>query len=67
MRLRLPRRRIWRAAIYLTCLLLILTAADLALVRVRRTIHPGYDTTRIVSPTLPDGRVDYVKYGVGPK
>jgi len=62
MRLRLPRRRIWRAAIYLICLLLVLTAADLVLVQVRRTIHPGYDTTRIVSPTLPDGRVDYLKY-----
>jgi hypothetical protein len=48
--------------IYLISLDLILTAADLILAQVRRTIHPGYDTTRIVSPTLPDGSIDYLKF-----
>ena len=61
MRLRLPKRRIWRGLIYLISLLLVLIAADLILVQVRRSITPGYDTTRIVSPLLPDGRIDYLK------
>jgi hypothetical protein len=60
MRLRLPRRRIWRAAIYLVSLLLVLFAADLVLVEMRRTIHPGFDTTRIVGPPQADGAIDYV-------
>lgn len=61
MKLRLPRRRIWRAAIYLLTLVLVLAAIDLILIEVRRTIHPGYDTTRIVAPTLPDGSIDYLQ------
>lgn len=60
MMLRLPRRRIWRVAIYLGSLWLVVTAIDLVIVQERREIRPGYETTRIVSPTLPDGRVDYV-------
>ena len=60
MKLRLPRRRLARAAIYLVSFLLILLAIDLVLVRVRRTIHPRFDTTRIVSPTTPDGSIDYL-------
>jgi hypothetical protein len=57
----LPRRRIWRAAIYVVSFLLVLIAADLVLVQVRRTIHPGYETTRFLGPLLPDGRIDYIK------
>ncbi len=60
MRLHLPRRRIWRITIYLISLLLMLIAADLILVQVRRNFSLGYDTTRIVSPVMPDGRVDYL-------
>jgi hypothetical protein len=60
MKLRLPRRRVWRVAIYLGSLWLVVTAVDLVLVQVRREIRPGYQTTRIVAPTLPDGRVDYL-------
>jgi hypothetical protein len=60
MKLRLPRRRIARAAIYLVSFFLIVIAIDLVLVEVRRTIHPGYDTTRILSPTMPDGSIDYL-------
>jgi len=60
MRLHLPRRRIWRFAIYLVCLLLVLVAADLVLVQVRRGFVLSFDTTRIVEPVLPDGRVDYL-------
>src|SRR5581483_483529 len=60
MTLRLPRRRLWRLAIYLLCLLLVLLAIDLVLVQVGRTIHPGFDTTRIVSPRLDDGSTDYL-------
>lgn len=58
MKLRLPRRRLWRVAIYLLCLLLVLLAIDLVLVQVGRTIHPGFDTTRIVAPRLDDGSID---------
>jgi hypothetical protein len=61
MKLRLPRRRIWRAAIYLLTLVLVLAAIDLILIELRRTIHPGFDTTRIVAPTLPDGSIDYLQ------
>lgn len=60
MKLRLPRRRLWRVAIYLGSLWLVITAIDLILVQTRRTIHPGYQTTRIISPTLPDGQIDYL-------
>jgi hypothetical protein len=56
----LPRRRLARAAIYTFCLFLVLIAVDLILVRIRNVVRPGYDTTRITSPTLPDGSVDYL-------
>jgi hypothetical protein len=60
MRVHLPRRRVWRVAIYLGSLVLILLAIDVIVVQARRTIHPGYSTTRILEPKLPDGRVDYI-------
>jgi hypothetical protein len=56
----LPQRRLWRGAIYLACIFLVLIAADLVLVRMRYQIHPGFETTRIVSPTLADGSIDYL-------
>jgi hypothetical protein len=55
----LPKRPLWRAAIYIICTSLVLVAADLLLMEVRTIIHPGYDTTRITSPVLPDGAIDY--------
>ena len=60
MRLRLPRRRVWRALIYIVCLILVLIAIDLLLIQSRRKIHSGYFTTRITSPLRDDGRVDYL-------
>lgn len=60
MKLRLPQRRLWRAVIYLGSLLLILLAIDLLLAQKRREIHAGFLTTRIISPKLDDGRVDYL-------
>src|SRR5947199_1595250 len=60
MKLRLPRRRVWRAGIYLLSLVLVLLAIDLVLVETGRKITPAYDTTRIVAPTLPDGSIDYL-------
>ena len=60
MKIRMPRRRIWRVAIYSISFLLVLTAADMILVQMRRTIHPGYDTTRITAPLQPDGSIDYL-------
>src|SRR4051812_22822145 len=59
MKLRLPRRRIVRAAIYLVSLILIAIAIDMLLVEHWRTIYPAYDTTRITAPTQPDGSIDY--------
>ncbi len=61
MKLHLPRRRVWRVAIYLGSFALVLIAADMALVQMRRKIHPGYDTTRIVAPLQPDGSIDYLR------
>ena len=60
MRIHLPRRRIWRATIYLVSLLLVLIAFDLILVQERRNFTYGYDTTRVVGPVMPDGRIDYL-------
>jgi hypothetical protein len=60
MKLRLPRRRLWRVAIYIVSFWLVVTAIDLVLVQVRREVRPGYETTRIIAPTLPDGRIDYL-------
>ena len=59
MKLRLPQRRVTRAAIYLGSFVLVLLAVDLVLVQVRRTIHPSYETTRIIEPKMADGRIDY--------
>jgi hypothetical protein len=60
MKLRLPRRRIWRVAIYLASLGLFLTAADLLLVQWLRGYTRGFDTTRIVGPLQADGTIDYL-------
>jgi hypothetical protein len=60
MRLNLPRRRIWRAAIYLVSLLLVLLALDMIWVRLRRSYTPGFDTTRITAPLQGDGSIDYL-------
>ncbi|HUB27882.1 MAG TPA: hypothetical protein VL992_20830 [Tepidisphaeraceae bacterium] len=56
----LPRRRIGRLAIYCVCLCLVAIAADLIVVQIGNEIRPGYETTRITSPILPDGSVDYL-------
>lgn len=61
MRIPLPRRRIWRWLIYWFSLSLVLTAVDMLWAHIRRHITPGYDTTRLISPVLPDGRIDYWK------
>jgi hypothetical protein len=55
-----PRNRFFRFTIYLVCFVLILLALDLLWVQSNRTIHPGYETTRIVVPTLDDGSIDYL-------
>jgi hypothetical protein len=60
MKLRLPRRRIWRIAIYLVSFGLFLTAADLVLVQWLRGYTSGFDTTRIVGPMQADGSIDYL-------
>jgi hypothetical protein len=60
MKLQLPKRRIWRVAIYLVSMFLVLVAADVVLVQCRRTIHPGFETTRIVAPLQDDGSIDYL-------
>src|SRR4051794_766571 len=61
MPLHLPRRRIWRAAIYLVSLLLVLLALDMLFVQLRRSFTPGFDTTRVVAPLREDGvTIDYL-------
>src|SRR5213596_686987 len=60
MKLHLPRRRTWRAAIYIVSTLLVLLASDLVLVKIGRQVTPGFATTRITEPTLPNGRIDYL-------
>jgi hypothetical protein len=60
MSLLLPRKRLGRWAIYFVSISLVLIAGDLILVQVFDEIQPGYETTRINSPTLPDGSVDYL-------
>src|SRR5205809_748724 len=59
MKIRLPRRRVWRVAIYLGALLLVAIAIDLIVADARRHVRPGYLTTRIVQPRKPDGSIDY--------
>src|SRR5687768_5635911 len=60
MRIRLPKRRLWRVLIYLVCFMLIVLAIDLILVQAGRRITPGYETTRITGPTIPGGPIDYL-------
>jgi hypothetical protein len=60
MRLPLPKRRFYRFVIYIFAIVLVLVAIDMVLVQVRRTIHPGFDTTRITEPLAPDGTIDYL-------
>src|SRR5262245_55786283 len=60
MKLKLPQRRIWRVAIYIVSLVLVLAAVDLIMVQARRRIAHGFQTTRIMAPLLPDGRIDYL-------
>ena len=60
MRLHPPRNRFLRFSVYLICFVLVLLAIDLLWVQWGRTIHPGYETTRIVSPRADDGSVDYL-------
>src|SRR5687768_14249124 len=60
MRIRLPKRRLWRVLIYLVCFMLIVLAIDLVLVQAGRRITPGYATTRITGPTIPGGPIDYL-------
>src|SRR5947208_16202785 len=55
-----PRNRFLRGLIYLAALLLIVLAADLALIHYWRHIHVGYDTTRVTEPRNPDGSVDFL-------
>ena len=60
MKLPLPKRRIWRVAIYIVCTLLIVLAIDLILVQLGRRIPHSYSTTRITEPTLSNGDIDYL-------
>jgi len=60
MRFLLPTRRIWRAAIYLICLALVFLAILMAMTELRRSIHPGFDTTRIIAPLQQNGAIDYL-------
>ena len=55
-----PRSSFLRKTVYFFCIVLILIAVDMIWAQSRRTIHPRYDTTRIVEPTMPDGSVDYL-------
>jgi hypothetical protein len=70
MKIQLPQRRIWRAAIYIVSTFLVLLAIDLVLVHLARRVTPGPRTTYITEPTLADGRIDYLtavenRYGQG--
>ena len=60
MKLPLPRRRFYRFLIYIVSIVLVLVAINLVLVQVRRTIHPGLETTRITAPATADGSIDYL-------
>src|SRR5436190_62391 len=70
MKMKLPSGRVARGLIYLICIVLIALAIDLVLVRLARRVTPGPLTTKITSPTLADGRIDYLtaleaRYGEG--
>jgi hypothetical protein len=60
MPLRLPTRRLWRAAIYLVCAVLVVGAILMVMTEVRRSIRPGFDTTRIIKPVQDNGTIDYL-------
>jgi hypothetical protein len=63
MRIRLPKRRVWRVLIYIVSFALILLAIDLILVQAGRRITVGYETTRITEPTISPGQggpIDYL-------
>jgi hypothetical protein len=60
MKLKLPRRRVWRVALYILSIVLVLAAIDLVLIQLGRRISIGYDTTRITEPTMPGGPIDYL-------
>ena len=55
-----PRSRLFRFGIYLVCFLLVCLAIDMLWVQWNRSIRPGYETTRILTPTLEDGSIDYL-------
>jgi hypothetical protein len=61
MKLRLPKRRRYRALLYIISLLLILAALDLLLLRIGRRITLSTDTTFITTPLKSDGTPNYIQ------
>jgi hypothetical protein len=61
MKLRLPKRRRYRALLYILSFLLILAALDLVLLRIGRHITIAPDTTFITTPLKPDGTPNYIQ------
>ena len=55
-----PKHRLLRIAICLMLSVGVGLGILLLGVAYERKIHPGYDTTRIISPKLPDGSIDYL-------
>src|ERR1051326_2323925 len=62
MKLRLPRRRLYRVMLYLVATVALLGAVDMIWVRWWRRVTIGHDTTRITSPLKADGTPDYLAY-----
>ena len=62
MKFALPRRRLYRIALYTLSIFIILLAVDLLWVRMDRHITVSPETTHITSPLKPDGMPDYVRY-----
>jgi hypothetical protein len=60
MKLRLPRRRVWRVSLYVLSALLIALAIDVVIVQIDRHVPINHETTWVTEPLLPDGRVDYL-------
>src|SRR5215208_2066734 len=60
MRIRLPKRRRWRAVIYIISFILILLAIDMILVQAGRHISVNERTTRITEPRMEGGPIDYL-------
>jgi hypothetical protein len=56
----LPKTRRYRVYLYVLSTLLILLAADMALVQYWRRVTISYDTTRITAPLTPQGYPDYL-------